>query len=124
MRWQLKRKPDVLVLALGANDALRGLRPEETEKNLRSVIELAKENHVKVLLAGMLAPPNLGKDYDARFDRIYPALAKSEHVALIPFLLRDVAGDPALNQEDGIHPNEKGHAIIAKTVFKYLEPLL
>ena len=124
MKWELKRKPDILILALGANDGLRGLKPGETEKNLRAVIELAKKNGIQVLLAGMLAPPNYGKRYSEEFKKIYTDLARSEHVRLIPFLLAKVAGVPALNQSDGIHPNKKGHEIVAHTVLKYLEPLL
>lgn len=124
LKWYLRNKPDIMILELGANDGLRGLKPEETEKNLREAIDLAKAQGITVVLAGMKAPPNYGKDYTRDFDRIFPALAKSENITLIPFLLIGVAGDPSLNQADGIHPNEKGHAIVAKTIAHYLKPLL
>lgn len=123
-KWSLKGKPDILVLALGGNDGLRGLKPEEMKKNLKAVIDLAKQNDVHVLLAGMKAPPNLGKPYTHAFDKVFTDLAKEEKVPLIPFLLDGVAGEPALNQSDGIHPNEKGHRIVAKVVKAHLEPML
>ncbi|MDR3606110.1 MAG: arylesterase [Oligoflexia bacterium] len=129
LRWYLKGRPkagvsEVLVLELGANDGLRGLSPAEMKTNLRAVIRLAKENAMGVLLVGMKAPPNYGKTYDRDFDGVFPALAREEKVALMPFLLEKVAGEPRLNQEDGIHPNEQGASIVARNVFRYLEPLL
>lgn len=124
LQWLLKRKPDILVLELGANDALRGVKPEETRRNLEKVVELAKKKGLRVLLAGMMAPPNYGADYARRFRRIFPRIAREENVALVPFLLDHVAGIPALNQEDGIHPNEKGQEIVARNVLKFLKPLL
>jgi acyl-CoA thioesterase-1 len=123
-KWSLKGKPDILILALGANDGLRGLSPAEMKKNLKAVIDLAKQNHVRVLLVGMKAPPNLGKTYTSAFNKVFIDLSKEEKVPLIPFLLVGIAGDSALNQTDGIHPNEKGHRLMASTVKKYLEPLL
>lgn len=124
-RWQLKGgKPKILVLALGGNDGLRGLDPAAMKQNLKETIEFAKSNGVQVLLAGMKAPPNLGKAYVSSFDQVFPRLASDEKVSLVPFLLEHVAGDPALNQEDGIHPNEKGSRLVAENVLKYLEPLL
>lgn len=124
LRWLSRQKPDILVLELGANDALRGLKPEETRKNLSEIVELARKNGMRVLLAGMEAPPNYGASYTAQFRRIYPEVARRENVALVPFLLDHVAGDPTLNQEDGIHPNEKGQRTVARNVLKYLKPLL
>jgi acyl-CoA thioesterase-1 len=125
LRWLLKgQKPAVLVLALGGNDGLRGLPAAVMRTNLQEVVELAQANGIRTLLAGMKAPPNLGPAYVREFDGVFPALAAQEHIPLMPFLLEQVAGDPALNQEDGIHPNEKGSRLIAKNLLKYLEPLL
>ena len=124
VKWQLQNKPAVLILALGANDGLRGLKPEETFKNLGEAILLAQENKIKVLLVGMIAPPNYGKDYTRKFQAVFPDLAKKYHVPLVPFLLENVAGNPQLNQPDGLHPNEKGHQIMAKTVLQHLLPIL
>jgi acyl-CoA thioesterase-1 len=124
LKWSLKNKPDILVLALGANDGLRGLKPDDTEKNLDAVVRLARQNGMRVLLAGMKAPPNYGPRYTKTFARIYRDIAHKEKIPLIPFLLEGVAGERTLNQADGIHPNEKGHKIVAKNVQKYLEPLL
>lgn len=124
LKWSLKGKPDILVLALGGNDGLRGLKPDEMKKNLKSVIDMAKQNGVRVLLAGMKAPPNLGQTYTHAFEKVFTDLAKEEKVPLIPFLLDGVAGESTLNQSDGIHPNEKGHQMVAKNVKGYLEPML
>jgi acyl-CoA thioesterase I len=125
LRWLLKAgKPAVLILALGANDGLRALPPAAMRKNLQETIELAQTNGIHVLLAGMKAPPNYGSTYVREFDQVFPRLAADEHVPFMPFLLEKVAGDPALNQEDGIHPNEKGSRLIADHILKYLEPLL
>ncbi len=120
VRWVLKKPPQIAILALGANDGLRGLSHESVEKNLDEAIILLKESKVKVILAGMQMPPNYrGKNKDL-FEKIYPKLAKKHQIKLIPFLLEDVAGVSSLNQRDGIHPNAKGHAIIAETIYKYI----
>jgi len=127
LKWQLKAavKPRVLVLALGANDGLRGLDVQALKQNLTAVVHLAKQNGIsKILIAGMLVPPNYGKDYATRFARVFPDVAKAESVALMPFLLDGVAADRTLNQADGIHPTAAGHKIIAHHVVKYLIPLL
>jgi len=124
LKWQLKNPPDVLVLALGANDGLRGLAPEETRKNLASAIDLAQASGIAVLLAGMKMPPNYGAEYTRAFEATFSALAAEKKVALLPFLLEGVAADPALNLADGIHPNAEGYAVIAKTVERHLRPLL
>ena len=118
--WYLKAKPTHMVLALGANDGLRGLNLNETEKNLTLVIEKAHERKIRVFLAGMKMPPNYGEPYRGDFERIFPRLAKKFNLGLIPFLLEGVAANPKLNLPDGIHPNSKGHEIMAKTVLKVL----
>ncbi len=124
--WVLRTTPDIFVLELGANDALRGLPLSETIKNLKEIIDLVKKENpeVKIIVAGMEAPPNLGQDYTQEFRSIFPTIAFHYDATLIPFLLDKVAGEPDLNLEDGIHPTPEGHKILAETVWKYLEPLL
>lgn len=122
--WSLEGDVQVLILALGANDGLRGLPPEEMKKNLAAVLDRAREKKILVILAGMEAPPNNGPDYTREFREVYADLAKGYGVRFIPFLLQGVAGDPSLNQADGIHPNARGAAIVADLVWKELEPLL
>ncbi|MBX2995187.1 MAG: arylesterase [Bdellovibrionaceae bacterium] len=117
LKWQLKAKPDLIVVALGANDGLRGLKTEELEKNLSAAIEAIQKEKIPVILAGMMMPPNYTKDYADKFAAVYPRVAKKYKIKLIPFLLDKVAGETALNQADGIHPNEKGHVIVADTVY-------
>lgn len=120
LKWYLKARPRVLVLALGANDGLRGLPVAEMEKNLDKAISLAKTSGIRVILAGMEVPPNYGPDYADAFRRVFPDLARRHGIPLIPFLLAGVAGNPDLNQADGIHPNPEGHKIVAKTVIPYI----
>ncbi len=124
--WVLQQPIDVFVLELGGNDALRGLPVEESVKNLQAIIDHVKTKYpdCKIVLAGMLAPPNLGPDYTKAFQEMYPALAKTNRAALIPFLLDQVGGEPDLNLQDGIHPNVEGHKIVAQTVWQVLKPLL
>ena len=122
--WSMQGHARVLVIALGGNDGLRGLPPEDLKKNLAAIIERAQGSGVAVILAGMEAPPNNGPDYTAKFRQVYPDLARTYHVPLIPFLLEGVAGDPSLNQADGIHPNPEGARRVADTVWKALEPIL
>jgi acyl-CoA thioesterase-1 len=124
LRWFLKAKPDVLFLALGANDGLRGVPAAETEKNLDVTMKLAQDAGIKIVLAGMKLPPNYGKKSGAEFEAVFAKLAKKYDAILIPFLLEGVAGEKDLNQEDGIHPNEKGHAKMAEAVVPYLEKAL
>lgn len=124
LRWFLKSKPRVLFLAMGANDGLRGLSVKELEKNLEATIQLAEKEGMTVVLAGMKLPPNYGKKNASEFMAVYPRLAKKYRVTLVPFLLNDVGGEKGLNIEDGIHPNEKGHAKIADEIFPYLEKVL
>lgn len=124
--WVLRQAVDVLVLELGANDGLRGVPLEETKKNLQAIVDKvkAKNPKVKVIVAGMMVPPNMGKTYSDGFQKIFPELAKKNNATLIPFLLEGVAGDEKLNQADGIHPTVEGHKIVAKTVMKYIQGLL
>jgi acyl-CoA thioesterase-1 len=117
-------EPRLLVVALGGNDGLRGLEPAQLETNLAAIIERAQARGLRVILAGMEAPPNFGADYTSRFRAVYATLAARYKVRLIPFLLDGVAGDPALNQADGIHPNRKGATIVADLVWRALEPEL
>lgn len=120
VKWQLKQKPSAIFLALGANDGLRGVPVKTSEANLASAIEAAQGAKVKIWLAGMKLPPNYGAQYTADFEKMFSRLAKKYHVPLLPFLLDKVAGRPELNQADGIHPNEKGHKILAETVYKFM----
>ncbi len=124
LRWQLKAEPDILVLALGGNDGLRGLDLSETKKNLSQAIELAKSHGVQVVLAGMQIPPNYGADYTREFRAMFPALAEEHDVVRIPFLLEGVAAQPELNLPDGIHPNAKGYERVVENVLAVVEPLL
>lgn len=119
--WYLKAKPDIMVLALGANDGLRGLKLTDTEKNLSKVIEKAQAKGITVILAGMQMPTNMGEKYRDEFQKMFPKVAKKYSIKLIPFLLEGVGAVPELNLPDGIHPNAKGHKIMAQTVLKVLE---
>jgi acyl-CoA thioesterase-1 len=120
LKWYLRAKPDILVLALGANDGLRGLSTVEMARNLDNTIGLAREKGIRVILAGMEIPPNYGPEYAKAFREVFVALADKHPITLVPFLLKDVAGKASLNQADGIHPNRAGHEIIAATVLPYL----
>lgn len=124
LEWQLRKPPEILFLALGANDGLRGLKPEEMRKNLESAIAMARAKGVTVFLVGMMMPPNYGGPYREAFQKVFPEIAKKTKVRFVPFLLDGVAGDSSLNLADGIHPNEKGHAVIADHLWKALEPVL
>lgn len=124
MKWQLKSNPDVVILALGANDGLRGLKIEEIKKNLSDVIEYAIQHHVRLILAGIYMPPNYGKAYTEQFKSMYSSLAKKYKLTFIPFILEGVAGNPKLNLADGIHPNEAGHKVIAENVFNVVKDVL
>jgi len=124
LQWQLRAKPDVVLLELGANDGLRGLDLATTRRNLERAIELAKSAGVRVLLAGMKLPPNYGPDYTRQFEALFPDLAKAQGVALLPFLLEGVAARPELNLADGIHPNAQGYQRVVENVLTALLPLL
>ena len=124
--WILRESVSVLVLELGANDALRGLELRAAKENLQEIINRTRATYpaVKVVVAGMQAPPNLGRRYTDEFRRMFVDLARENHAALIPFLLDGVGGVAELNQGDGIHPNEKGHEIVADNVWKTLKPIV
>jgi acyl-CoA thioesterase-1 len=111
---------DLVILELGANDALRGLDPKRTETNLETMITRIKAQGVRVLLAGMLAPPNMGQDYGAAFDAIYPRLAKAHQIPLYPFFLDGVAAQPGLRLADGMHPNPAGVKIMATRIAPFV----
>ncbi|HEU4343859.1 MAG TPA: arylesterase [Candidatus Binatia bacterium] len=124
--WLLKNRIDVLVLELGANDGLRGLPVENMKKNLQAIIDRTKERYpeAKIVIAGMVVPPNMGSEYSRRFEAAFRELAKKNKAALIPFILEGVAGVRASNLPDGIHPAARGHQIVAANVWKVLEPIL
>jgi acyl-CoA thioesterase-1 len=125
LEWALgEGDPRILVVALGGNDGLRGLPPAALQENLAAIIEAGKRRNLTVLLAGMEAPPNYGAEYTSAFRQTFLDLARIHHVTLIPFLLQGVAGDAALNQADGIHPNERGARVVADLVWQALEPAL
>lgn len=124
--WYLKRKTGVLILELGGNDGLRGLPPEATRTNLQGIIDAAKKAwpDIKIVIAGMRMPPNLGQEYTDAFEAIFPALARENHAALVPFLLEGVGGKPELNGPDQMHPTAEGQRIVAENVWKVLRPEL
>jgi acyl-CoA thioesterase I len=124
LEWALDGDVQVLVVALGANDGLRGLPPEELERNLAQIIQRAQARQIAVVLVGMEAPPNYGRDYAAAFHAIYPSLAKTYHVPLVPFLLQGVGGVARLNQRDGIHPTAEGARVLADNVWTILAPIV
>ncbi len=112
--YNLKDKPDVIIIALGSNDGLRGVRPKDSRVNIQKMIDYASINQMKVLLTGQKIPPNYGKEYSLEFEEIFDRLAKKNRIPLYNFLLEGVAGDPTMNLSDGIHPNENGHQRIAE----------
>lgn len=124
LRWYMKKKPNIVFVALGANDGLRGLDLSASQKNLEEIIEFAQKSGAKVLLAGMLLPPNYGAQYTNHFRDMYAALQTKYGLKMMPFLLKNVAGVESLNQADGIHPNEKGHRIISENVFAFIKDAL
>lgn len=121
LKWYLKKKPDVMVLALGANDGLRGLDLKKSKANLIKMINLAKESGAKVLMMGMLLPPNFGPEYTKSFKKMYLDVSKENNIPLMPFLLKGVAGNKKLNLADGIHPNREGYKIVAQNVYNFLK---
>jgi acyl-CoA thioesterase-1 len=124
--WVLEDDIEIIIIELGANDGLRGIPLSETQANLKSMVATVKQKlpNAEIILAGMKIPPNMGPDYTAEFEGIFPELASAEKVHLIPFLLEDVAGIPELNQGDGIHPTVEGQKIVAQNVWDILGPLL
>ena len=124
LAWALADGADMVVLELGANDALRGLPPDELRDNLDAMLADLKQRGLPVLLCGMRAPPNSGADYVREFDRIFPELAEKHGVAFYPFFLDGVAAKPALNQPDGIHPNSKGVKEIVRRIAPYVERVM
>jgi len=126
LSWVLKQRVDIFVLELGANDGLRGIPLSETRNNLQEMIDAVRSHNpdVKILLAGMQIPPNMGQEYTNEFKMIFPDLAEKNNINLIPFLLQDVAGMPDLNQQDGIHPTAEGQYIVADNVWEVLKSVL
>jgi len=124
--WAMTKGADVLVIALGGNDGLRGISPRETKKNLLGIIKKAraKNPEIKVLLAGMQMPDNMGPDFTARFKALFPEVAKESKATLIPFLLEGIGGVATLNQPDGIHPTPEGQAVVAENIWKILLPVI
>ncbi len=124
--WILRQSIDVFVLELGANDGLRGLPIAETKKNLQTIIDKvkAKNPNCKIVLAGMMVPPNMGKEYANGFRNVFPDISKKNNAVLIPFLLDGVGGIERLNQADGIHPTAEGHAIVGENLAKVILPLV
>lgn len=124
--WLLEQPFDVLVLETGANDMLRGSDVDSLAVNVQEIIDTvrARRPNAAIVLVGMVAMPNLGEAYGRRFNSIYPAIAERNRLALVPFLLDSVGGRPELNIEDGVHPNARGHVIVARTVWRTLEPVL
>jgi len=122
--WVLRAKPEVVVVALGANDGLRGQSPAAMRNNLEAIVVRLKASGARVLLAGIRMPPNYGVEYTREFAAVFPEVARRTRVALMPFLLEGVAADPSLLQPDGLHPNAAGHMIIADRLWPYLRPLL
>jgi acyl-CoA thioesterase-1 len=122
--WSLDGDVRILIVALGGNDGLRGLPPEEMKRNLAEIIGRARERKVAVLLAGMESPTNMGPEYQRRFHAVFPDLAREHQAAFLPFLLEGVAGRPDLNQSDGIHPTAVGARMIADRIWRVLEPML
>lgn len=124
--WMLRQPVDIFILELGGNDGLRGLPLEQTKSNLQGIIDKvkAKNPNVKIIVAGMMVPPNMGPEYSEQFKSVYPDLAKKNKATLIPFLLEGVGGIEKLNLADGIHPNPEGHKMVAETIWRVLTPML
>lgn len=124
VKWALKSKPDLVMIALGANDGLRGVRVETTKKHLDDAMAELKKSNIPIIVGGMQMPANFGAEYAKNFKTMFLDLAKKYNATLVPFLLEGVAGDPKLNQADGIHPNEEGQKILAETVYKHVQGVL
>ena len=126
LKWLLEKKKniDIVILCLGANDMLRGIKPSLIKQNLNKIVEILQERKITILLAGMLSQEALGTEYKSKFDRIYPELAKKFEISFLPFLLDGVALNPELNLNDGKHPNQKGIKIISKNLENKLTDLI
>jgi len=125
LNWTLnEHNPDIIILELGANDALRGVMPRVASQNLDEIIRLLQNNNIQILLTGMKAPRNWGQKYVDEFDRIYPDLSKKYNILLYPFFLKDVATDTQLNQNDAMHPNKEGISVIVKNITPYIIELI
>ena len=122
--WAMSSKPDYAIVELGGNDGLRGLDPAETRANLRAILARLREKKIPVLLAGMMAPRNLGPEYERAFNSAYPELARQYGAVLYPFFLDGVALDPKLNQPDLIHPNARGVSVIVERIVPFVEKLV
>ena len=122
--WLMKHKPNIVILALGANDGLRGLSTEEMRTNLDTMIRISHQHNAQVLLAGMKALPNYGEGYQLKFESVYPDLAKKYDLVYLPFLLEGVAGVREHTRPDGLHPTASGYEIVADSVWEYLQPML
>ena len=122
--WALGANPDAILLELGANDSLRGIDPAITKMNLQKLLTKLEKTGMPILFAGMVAPPNMGKEYGLEFERVYLELAETNDVIFYPFFLEGVAGVPELNQEDGIHPNKEGVSKIVKKIAPFVTDLL
>ena len=124
--WILEQHVDIFVLELGANDGLRGIPITETRTNLQSIIDKVKVKYpqAKIVIAGMQMPPNMGQQYTTDFRSVFPELAKKNDATLIPFILEGVGGESSLNQQDGIHPTEEGHKVVAENIWHDLQGLL
>ena len=124
IRWLMKHEPEIVILALGANDGLRGLSVAEMRKNLETMIGICREHNARILLAGMKALPNYGEDYMREFETVFPELAKKHELNYLPFLLEGVAGEREHTQPDGLHPLASGYKIVTDLVWQQLEPML
>lgn len=124
LKWYAKSHPDMVLLALGSNDGLRGVKVEETRKNVEAAVLFCQGKHWQVVLAGLKVPPNYGAEYAGAFERVYADLAAKYKLPIVGFLLEGVAGEAEMNQADGIHPNERGHQRIADNLFRFFQPML
>ena len=124
IRWLMKHEPEIVILALGANDGLRGLSIDEMRKNLEIMITICREHNAQILLAGMKALPNYGEDYMREFETVFPELAEKHDLIFLPFLLEGVAGEREYTQSDGLHPLASGYSIITDLVWQRLQPML
>ena len=124
IRWLMKHEPEIVILALGANDGLRGLSVAEMRKNLETMIAICREHNARILLAGMKALPNYGEDYMQEFETVFPELAKKHDLVFLPFLLEGVAGEREHTQPDGLHPLASGYSIVTDLVWQRFEPML